>query len=299
MRTKPYHWMFVAAGLMVLLTSVPVWGQDAELPENADAIMAEGDQLYAEGRFLEAALTWGQVADINTWYSNAGAKQILALVQDSVQQDSSVASVEDGLSSLELLEGIEFTEAWASEIDAVRQRLQQMLALEPSEPPVEQATAALPTQVATEVPAPEATEVPTVAPSEEPTPVPTPVPTVVPTPVPQRPAEPSPQPQAASSTQAGDIVDLTAEVERPRLTRRVAPIYPAAARRMRVRGVVRLQALVGTDGTVEELRILQIPREGLGFERAVEDAVTKWRFEPATRNGVPVRVWLPIVIPFQ
>jgi TonB family protein len=300
--------------------------QEAEVPENADAIMEEGEALYEQERYLEAALKWGEVADANTWYQNAGAKQILALVQDSVQQNPSPATIEDGLSSLELLEGIEFTEAWAAEVEAVREELEQMLAspegagAAPTKQPVEPTLVPtpiptppptpVPTEVPTEVPTPEPTEEPTEVPTPVPTPVPTEVPTVVPTPVAQPPAASEPQPAdtarvaardepPSDSVQRGDIVALGPDVERPRLINRVSPIYPAAARRMRVRGVVRLQALVGTDGTVEEMTIQQVPREGLGFATSVEDAIKKWRFEPATKDGVPVRVWLPIAIPFQ
>ncbi len=320
----------VLGAVLVAMVVTGAWSQETEVPENADAIMAEGDALYAQERYLEAALKWGEVADVNSWHANAGAKQILALVQDSVQQDPTPATIEDGLSSLELLEGIDFTDEWAAEVDAVRQRLQRMLsdtvsptvevgagggqvAEAPTEPiaaatplptpvPTEVPTA-VPTPVPTAVPTPVPTEVPTLAPTPPPTPVPTAVPTVVPTPVSQPPAETARQPArpepADGSVQPGDIVPLGPDIERPRLTNRVAPIYPAAASRMRVRGVVRLQALVGIDGTVEEMTIQQVPRGGLGFEQSVQDAVKKWRFEPATKDGVPVRVWLPIAIPFQ
>jgi protein TonB len=67
---------------------------------------------------------------------------------------------------------------------------------------------------------------------------------------------------------------------------------------MRTSGVVNLQVLVGTDGRVEEVRIINVSREGVGFEKASEDAVRQWRYRPATKNGVKVRMWLPVRIPF-
>jgi protein TonB len=87
-------------------------------------------------------------------------------------------------------------------------------------------------------------------------------------------------------------------VRPPDLVKRVEPNYPPAAERMRVEGVVELQALVGVDGSVEQIRVLEVSRPGVGFERATEEAVREWQYRPATKNGVKVRMWVTIRVPF-
>jgi TonB family protein len=37
----------------------------------------------------------------------------------------------------------------------------------------------------------------------------------------------------------------------------------------------------------------------MGFETESEKAVRKWRYKPATKNGVKVRMWVTIRIPFK
>ncbi|RMF71908.1 MAG: energy transducer TonB [Acidobacteria bacterium] len=90
-------------------------------------------------------------------------------------------------------------------------------------------------------------------------------------------------------------------VTRPELIEGTAvqPVYPELARRVRVEGVVRLQAVVRADGTVGELRVLSEEPEGLGFARAAEDAVRQWRYHPAHLGKRPVDVWTTIVVRFR
>jgi len=58
---------------------------------------------------------------------------------------------------------------------------------------------------------------------------------------------------------------------------RVAPVYPELARKLHMQGVVKVEAVVRTNGTVKETRVLG------GNPVLVEparDAVRKWKFEP-------------------
>jgi TonB family protein len=143
-----------------------------------------------------------------------------------------------------------------------------------------------PTETPTETPT--ATETPTETPTPPP-PTPTPVPPTA-TPIP---ATPTP------SVLEGDIVAVGPEVSRPVMIYQVEPKYPPLALEMRINGDVEAEALVGIDGTVEQVRILDASRAGFGFEKATEDAVYQWRYKPATKNGVKVRVWVRIHVPFR
>ncbi|MCJ7754738.1 MAG: energy transducer TonB [Thermoanaerobaculales bacterium] len=68
---------------------------------------------------------------------------------------------------------------------------------------------------------------------------------------------------------------------------------------MGVSGVVEAEALVGINGVVEEVRTIKVEGRSLGFEKAAEEAIFKWRYKPATKGGIKVRVWVTIRVPFQ
>ena len=101
------------------------------------------------------------------------------------------------------------------------------------------------------------------------------------------------------SVREGEIVTPGPGVRTPVLIKQVTPVYPPLALRAKASGEVRLRALVGIDGSVEKIQILKVSRTGVGFEKSAENAVRQWRYRPATKKGVKVRMWIPIRIPFQ
>src|SRR4029077_4677223 len=68
---------------------------------------------------------------------------------------------------------------------------------------------------------------------------------------------------------------------------RVEPIYPDDARRARVEGSVILQIIIGTDGAVKSLKVLQGPPS---LVPAAAAAVRQWRYKPYLLNGKPTEV---------
>jgi TonB family protein len=58
---------------------------------------------------------------------------------------------------------------------------------------------------------------------------------------------------------------------------RVAPVYPEIAKRMRITGEVRLEAVVDASGKVKDVKAVSGNHM---LEVAAEDAVRKWRFVP-------------------
>ncbi len=62
---------------------------------------------------------------------------------------------------------------------------------------------------------------------------------------------------------------------------KVAPVYPELARRMHVSGVVVVQLVVAPDGSVSDAKV-ESGHALLGT--AAQDAVRRWRFEPATET---------------
>ncbi|MBC8164547.1 MAG: energy transducer TonB [Bryobacteraceae bacterium] len=61
-----------------------------------------------------------------------------------------------------------------------------------------------------------------------------------------------------------------------------APVYSPIARQMKVGGHVEVEAVVGTDGSVENVKA--ITGNPLLTQSAVQ-AVQKWKFTPFTANG--------------
>ena len=89
---------------------------------------------------------------------------------------------------------------------------------------------------------------------------------------------------------------VPAEVMQGLLTHKIEPIYPEAARLAKVQGVVVLDAVVGTDGTVIDLRAVSGPDE---LTSAALDAVKWWRFQPYLINGQAVQVKTRFAVDFR
>jgi TonB family protein len=80
----------------------------------------------------------------------------------------------------------------------------------------------------------------------------------------------------------GDAVSLSPEAASAYLIRRVEPVYPEEARRQNIEGEVHLEALVGTDGSVEVLRLISGDSK---LAQAAADAVRQWQFRPYISRG--------------
>jgi TonB family protein len=65
----------------------------------------------------------------------------------------------------------------------------------------------------------------------------------------------------------------------------VAPVYPELAKKMHIRGTVRVEAIVRANGTVKSTRVLG---GNPVLVNAAQDAVTKWKFEPAQSESTEV-----------
>jgi TonB family protein len=84
----------------------------------------------------------------------------------------------------------------------------------------------------------------------------------------------------------------------PKLVSSAKPEYPPLARKLRVEGVVVLSVLVDEQGHVVDLRV-QEPSSSVGFNEAAVQAARGAVFKPATKDGVPVKMWARLRIPFK
>ena len=89
---------------------------------------------------------------------------------------------------------------------------------------------------------------------------------------------------------------VPAEVMQGLSTHKIDPIYPEAARLAKVQGVVVLDAVIGADGTVVDLRAISGPDE---LTSAALDAVKWWRFQPYLVNGQAVQVKTRFAVDFR
>ena len=84
--------------------------------------------------------------------------------------------------------------------------------------------------------------------------------------------------------------------ELPEVITKVNPVYPEMAREANVDGTVMIQALVGKDGKVHDVRVVKsIPL----LDKSAEDAVRLWVFKPALANNKPVAVWVGVPVRFS
>jgi protein TonB len=97
----------------------------------------------------------------------------------------------------------------------------------------------------------------------------------------------------------GDLIPLDRVNVPPALIKRVDPKYPLQAFNMGVSGQVTVNALISETGDVLRTEILKGVKGGYGFEKSAETAVRQWKFRPAEKDGIPVRVWKAMDITFK
>ncbi len=101
---------------------------------------------------------------------------------------------------------------------------------------------------------------------------------------------PPPKPVAPKRIRVGGNVQSAKLISKP------TPIYPPLAKMARIRGTVRLQAVVSRSGTIKDLQVLS------GHPllvKAALDAVQRWRYQPTLLNGEPVEVITTIEVNFS
>jgi protein TonB len=121
-------------------------------------------------------------------------------------------------------------------------------------------------------------------------------------------ASPAPAASEASGTQRGAPGGAAAgaliaalpvtQTAVPRGDYQVKPTYPSDARRAGIQGTTLLGVFVGADGRVANV----VVRQSAGhpdLDRAATEAVRRWRFEPARRDGEAVAMWVELPVEFH
>ena len=110
------------------------------------------------------------------------------------------------------------------------------------------------------------------------------------------PAQPQQQPQApgagsaaASTTKAGDFVELFAVDVKPKELTKLSVEYTPQARANRLNGIIYLEVAIDETGAVTGAKVLRGPANDYGMGDALVKAAMKTRYSPAIKNGVPVK----------
>ncbi|MCX6613236.1 MAG: M56 family metallopeptidase [Acidobacteria bacterium] len=111
------------------------------------------------------------------------------------------------------------------------------------------------------------------------------------------PPPPPPPPPYVPIPDGPNRIRIGGNVQAAKLVNRVAPIYPADCKEQKVEGVVLFDAVIGRDGGMIKLEIVNQfvdPR----LKAAAMEAVKLWRYEPTLLNGNQVEVSTRIEVNF-
>ena len=95
----------------------------------------------------------------------------------------------------------------------------------------------------------------------------------------------------------GGIFHVGGGVSPPRQIYAPEPEFSEEARKAKYQGVCTLGLIVGTDGRPSNIRVLN--SLGMGLDEKAIEAVKNWKFEPAMKDGHPVRVEIAVEVDFH
>jgi TonB family protein len=85
-----------------------------------------------------------------------------------------------------------------------------------------------------------------------------------------------------------ETTQLTEGVTNGMLIKKQPPVYPQDAKDARITGTVALHAIIGVDGGVHDLRVIEAPWPSLVASALI--CVSKWQYKPYLLNGEPTEV---------
>jgi protein TonB len=101
----------------------------------------------------------------------------------------------------------------------------------------------------------------------------------------------------AVATVPSQVLHAAGSVKPPKLIHQVDPSFSKEARKKKVSGNVEVYLIVDEQGFPQSVRVVR--SVGYGLDEEAVKAVSQYRFAPATREGVPVKVDMYIDVNFQ
>jgi len=105
----------------------------------------------------------------------------------------------------------------------------------------------------------------------------------------------APPPPKVEKPKTPARIRVGGNVQAANLIRKVVPVYPTLAKQARIQGTVRFQAIIGKDGTIQNLQL--VSGHPL-LVAAAQQAVSQWVYKPTLLNGDPVEVVTTIDVNF-
>ncbi len=103
---------------------------------------------------------------------------------------------------------------------------------------------------------------------------------------------------ASASIGLPDVFN-SGDLDQPLMTlTRIPPVYPISAKQQKLEGYVKVQFIVNTHGSVENVTVMESNPPGV-FDRSVINCVSAWRFEAGTVDGEPVNSRAETTISFE
>jgi protein TonB len=103
-------------------------------------------------------------------------------------------------------------------------------------------------------------------------------------------------PAVSASRDQEKRVRVGGDIKEPKKIKDVKPVYPEDAKNAGIQGIVILETIIGTDGSVQEAKVL---RSVTQLDKAALDAVIQWRYTPTLLNGEPVEVVMTVTVTFS
>lgn len=107
-------------------------------------------------------------------------------------------------------------------------------------------------------------------------------------------APPPPKVEAPKAV-APQRIRVGGNVQKANLINAPKPVYPPLAKQARIQGVVKLNAIIDKEGTIQQLTV--VSGHPLLIPSALE-AVRQWKYKPTLLNGEPVEVITQIDVNF-
>jgi len=108
-------------------------------------------------------------------------------------------------------------------------------------------------------------------------------------------APPPPPPPEVKQAQVTKQIRVGGNVQAANLIKKITPVYPALAKSARIQGTVRFTAIIGKDGTIQNLQL--VSGHPMLVQSATE-AVKQWIYKPTLLNDEPVEVITQIDVNF-
>ena len=103
---------------------------------------------------------------------------------------------------------------------------------------------------------------------------------------------------AVPKVKTGDLVDIGQVTRQPQATKIVKPEATTLARTRKVSGTVLVRVLVDENGRAAQTEVYRDTNPRVGLGEASVKALKQWEWTPATKDGVKVKTWIVVPLPF-